>query len=153
MQAQAEQLLLTGKAPQQDDPQYLRSKNPVIYGEEGMTFAARLGIQLKGGSLRVVGETLQVTGADEALLFLCAATSFNGFDRSPTTDGKDPLAITAQTLAAVLPRSFDELLQEHLAEYQPLFQRVALNLGNGAAKPPFPPTSASPRSSKTRIRH
>ena len=75
----------------------------------------------------MTGETLQVMGADEALLFLCAATSFNGFDRSPTADGKDPLAITAQTLAAVLPRSFDDLLQEHLAEYQPIFQRVSIN--------------------------
>ena len=133
--AQGQQLLLTGKAPQQDDPQYLRSKNPVVYGEEGMTFAARLGIQRKGGSLRVAGNTLQVDGADEVLLFLCAATSFNGFDRSPTTDGKDPLAITAQTLAAALPRSFDDLLQEHLAEYQPIFQRVAIKLGDGDASP------------------
>jgi len=151
VQAQENQLLLTGKAPQQDDPHYLNSSNPVIYGDEGMTFAARLGIQIKGGSLSLDGNTLQVSAADEALLTLVAATSFNGFDRSPATDGEDPLAITAQSLAAVLPprstygcnicglpspvpaaqpRSFDELLQEHLAEYQPLFQRVAIRLGD-----------------------
>ena len=102
-QAQENQLLLTGKAPQQDDPHYLNSSDPVVYGDEGMTFAARLEIRIKGGSLHVDGNALQVSAADEALLTLVAATSFNGFDRSPATDGKDPLAITAQTLAAMQP--------------------------------------------------
>jgi len=88
-----------------------------------MTFAARVEVRLTGGSLRMEGNTLQVVAADEVLLILCAATSFNGFDRSPTSDGKDPLAISAQTLAAVQARTFDELLQEHLAEYQPLYAR------------------------------
>ena len=129
VQVQNQQLLLTGKAPQQDDPQYLKSKNPVVYGEEGMTFAARVELRLNGGSLQVQGNTLHVAAADEVLLILCAATSFNGFDHSPTSDGKDPLAITAQALAAVQSRTFDELLQEHLAEYQPLFARVAIDLG------------------------
>ena len=55
--AQENQLLLTGKAPQQDDPDYLNSENPVVYGDEGMTFAARLGVQVTGGSLTVDGDT------------------------------------------------------------------------------------------------
>ena len=48
VQASENQLLLTGKAPQQDDPNYLDSKNPIAYGEEGMTFAARLEVQAQG---------------------------------------------------------------------------------------------------------
>lgn len=99
-QALEGQLILTGKAPKQVDPNYLDVKNPVVYGDEAMTFAAHLGIQIKGGSMRLEGRTLRVAAAGEVLFILCAATSFNGFDRSPTLDGKDPLAITAQTLAA-----------------------------------------------------
>ncbi len=137
-QAQENELLLTGKAPQHVEPSYLNVENAVVYGDEGMTFAARLRIQIKGGGLRIEGTTLQVSAADEALLTLCAATSFNGFDRSPTLDGKDPLAITTQTLAAAQSRGFDELLQEHLAEYQPLFRRVAIRLGDRL--PPAVPT-------------
>lgn len=128
-QGLADQIVLTGKAPKQADPQYLNSKNPIVYGDEGMTFAARLGVQIHGGSLRLDGNILRVSGADEALLTLCAATSYNGFDQSPTVDGKDPLAITLQTLTAVQARPYDDLLQEHLAEYQPYFQRVAIQLG------------------------
>ncbi|RPJ50378.1 MAG: glycoside hydrolase family 95 protein [Chloroflexi bacterium] len=133
VQAYEDQLLLTGKAPQQDDPQYLNSENPVVYGEEGMTFAARLGAQIQGGSIRVAGNSLRVTGADEVLLTLCAATSYNGFDRSPTTGGKDPLAITEQILAAAQSHTYADLLKEHLAEYQPLFKRVGIKLGTQAA--------------------
>lgn len=51
VQALDDQLLLTGKAPQQDEPQYLHNENPIVYGEEGMTFAARLRVQITGGSL------------------------------------------------------------------------------------------------------
>ena len=137
VQAQGGQLLLTGKAPQQDDPHYLNSKDPIVYGEEGMTFAARLEVRLTGGSLRSEGGVLQVSAADEVLLILCAATSFNGFDRSPTADGQDPLTITAQTLAALQDRTFEELLEAHLVEYQPYFARVALKLGD-AISPTIP---------------
>ena len=146
LQAQAEafenQLLLTGKAPQQDDPDYLNSENPVVYGDEGMTFAARLDVRLNGGSLAQEGNALVVSAADQVMLTLAAATSYNGFDRSPASQGKDPLALTAQTQAALQTRSYTELMQEHLAEYQPLFQRVALRAGRAACAS-SPLTSAS----------
>ncbi len=132
-EVQDDQILLTGKAPAHVEPSYLKVENAVIYGEEGMTFAARLGIQLKGGVVRAEGARVWVAAADEAVLILSAATSFNGFDRSPTFDGADPLAIATQTLTAAQPRSFDDLLAEHRAEYQPLFRRVEIKLGDRRA--------------------
>ena len=138
--AQDGQLLLQGKAPQQVDPNYLRSDNPIIYGDEGMTFAARLEVRQTGGSLEAAGSTLRVAGAGEAVLILCAATSYNGFDHSPAKEGQDPLAITAQTLAALYGRTYDDLLQEHLAEYQPLYARTVLDLGPSDAAAAALPT-------------
>jgi alpha-L-fucosidase 2 len=132
------QILLTGKAPQHVDPSYLDSENAVVYGEEGMTFAARLGVQVMNGRLLADNDRLGVSAADEVLLFLCAATSYNGFDHSPALDGKDPLEITSRHLAAALSRSYEDLLCEHLAEYQPYFQRVELQLGD--AQSPEAPT-------------
>ncbi len=121
---------LTGKAPQHVDPQYLNSSEAVIYGDEGMTFAVSLAIPMTDGIIAVEGNGLRVSGAREIVMILSAATSFNGFDRSPTRDGKDPLSITEHTLAAVQSRSFKDLLREHLAEYQPLFNRVTLKIGD-----------------------
>ena len=139
-------LLLLGQAPKHVDPSYLKSDNPVIYDDEdgeGMTFAVRLAVQTQGGRVAVEDGRLRVVGADEALLILCAATSFNGFDRSPGYAGKDPAALTEKALLAALDRPYDALLAAHLAEYQPLYHRVALDLGcTGAelAEAPLPST-------------
>jgi alpha-L-fucosidase 2 len=133
-------LLLTSQVPRHVDPSYLKSDNPVIYddeGGEGMTFAICLGVRAEGGRVAVEDGRLRVAGADEATLYLCAATSYNGFDRSPGRDGKDPVALAGAALAAALGKSDDALLAAHLAEYQPLYQRVALDLGSrGAADAP-----------------
>jgi alpha-L-fucosidase 2 len=129
-------LLLTGQAPKHVDPSYLKSDNPVIYdaeGGEGMTFAICLGVQARGGRVAVADGRLRVTGADEAILLLCAATSFDGFDKSPGRAGKDPVALAAAALAAASSKSYDDLLAAHLAEYQPLYRRVELDLGSRSA--------------------
>jgi alpha-L-fucosidase 2 len=127
-----DRLLLTGKAPKQVDPSYLRSDNPVIYDDEGgggMAFAVCLAVRTLGGRVMAEDGRLDVAGADEAIITLCAATSYNGFDRSPTTDGKDPVALAAGALEAATRKPWNALLAAHLAEYQPLFRRVALDLG------------------------
>ena len=129
VQAQEGHLLMTGKAPQHADPNYLRSGNPLVYGEEGMTFAARLAVRQSGGSVKVEGDRLRVSGADEVLLVFCGATSFNGYDRSPALEGKDPADITAQLLSSAARRSYEDLLQEHLDEYQPYYRRTAIRIG------------------------
>ncbi len=144
-QAQGDSLLLTGKAPEQDDPHYLHTENPIRYGEEGMTFAARVWVCPQGGRLTSLEEALEVSGADEVLLILVAATSFNGFDRSPSREGKDPLAITAAALSALQGRvrgepaaGFAALRREHLAEYQPLFRRLTIRLREETTAPDLP---------------
>jgi alpha-L-fucosidase 2 len=129
--AQDRSLLLTGQAPKHVDPSYLKSEDPVIYDEaggEGMTFAVRLAVQTRGGRVAVEDGRLRVAGADEATLYLCAATSFNGFDRSPGLRGKDPVALTEVALTKVADKPYTALLAAHLAEYQPLYRRVALDL-------------------------
>jgi alpha-L-fucosidase 2 len=138
VQIVGDQLLLTGKAPQQDDPHYLHTENPVVYGDEGMTFAARLGVQREGGSMEVDGTTLVIRAADTVRLTLSASTSFNGVHQSPTLDGKDPVHITAQTLAAAQARSYEDLRQEHLSEYQAYFRRVDLQIGDNIAASDIP---------------
>ena len=129
--AEAE-LLMQGRAPIQTDPNYLASANPIVYDDEkgeGMRFAARLGAQVTDGRAWVEGETLHVQGASAATLYLCAETSYNGPDKSPAFEGKDAAALTSRTLAEVLRAPYEQALQAHLADYQPLFQRVSLELG------------------------
>jgi len=123
---------LTGKCPAHIEPSYLDSADPVRYADQpdgdGMTFALQLRVVAEGG--RVTGDdaALHITGADAVTLLISAATSFNGYAKSPVHDGKDPVALAASYLAAIARESYDILEQAHIADHQALFRRVMLTL-------------------------
>jgi len=91
-------------------------------GTHGLRFGVHLAATARGGTLRTCGETLIVEGADEATLFLAAATSF----REP-----DPGQAARRTARAAANAGWETLRARHLAEYQPYIRRVALTLGDG----------------------
>lgn len=127
-------LILRGKAPAHVDPNYLgNTPQPIRYadgpGAEGMTFDLRLKATTEGGRVTCDGRSLTVTGADTVMLIIAAGTSFNGFDKSPGREGRDPQLISAKHLSVATRRTWDDLLARHLADYQPLFSRVSLDLG------------------------
>lgn len=106
---------------------------PVLYGSEaggaGMFFDARLRAVLKGGTVAVSAAGLQVTGSSEALLVLTAATSFNGFRKSPSRAGADAGARSRADLRGASSKSYGSLRQAHVADYRRFFDRVSLDLG------------------------
>jgi len=124
-------LILQGKAPSHVDPSYLNSKNPILYDTngEGMTFDLHVRALADGGNVSCDGKTLSVTNADAVTLLLSAGTSFNGADKSPGHDGVDPAAIAVKHLKAAQKKSYGDLLARHVADYQKLFNRVEINLG------------------------
>jgi alpha-L-fucosidase 2 len=64
---------------------------------------------------------------------LAAATSFNGFDRSPGRQGREPLALAQADLSSALQHTYDQLRQAQIDEHSRLFDRVVLDLGTTAA--------------------
>lgn len=137
--AEGSVLQLTGRAPAHVDPSYYRRPNPVIYNDrEGMSFAAHLAAKPVGGRVWADHDGLHVRGADEVVLLLSAATSFNGFDRSPARDGGDPARVAAGHLRAALTKPYAELKQAHVADHRALFDRVRLDLGPSAAPQDLP---------------
>src|SRR5262249_28191637 len=74
----------------------------------------------------VLGNTLEIRNANEALLLVAADTDYQGFAGRHT---KDPLAQTLNDLNAAARKPYDVLRKAHLADYQRFFQRVALELG------------------------
>jgi alpha-L-fucosidase 2 len=135
-------LILEGKAPLQVDPSYYR-RNKVVYAEdehgEGMRFACHLQALSPEGAMSVRDGELHVSGATEAVLILSAATSFNGFDRSPGLAGRDANEIAATFLSAAAKKPHQTLQTTHLADHRHLYRRVRLDLGDpppGAAALP-----------------
>ena len=122
-----DKLIMRGQAPINVEPQYLGLEDPVDYGEGGMAWQSSVAVQIEDGVLRAEGNTLKIEGASEAILLLSAATSFNGFDGP--IDVRDPNEICNAVLEAAQNKNWDELRSTHVADYQQLFQRVALDLG------------------------
>jgi len=130
-------LVLKGKAPE-----YVahRPEEPhqILYAEddkgEGMNFEVHVKILAEGGTITKNNDRLSVKNANSAVIILSAATSFNGFDKSPGLQGKNPGVEASAHLqkalgtAAKADALYATLLKRHTADYRALFDRVKLNL-------------------------
>ncbi len=128
-------LVMSGQAPVHVDPSYLNTERPVIYekdGHKGMRFAVGLAIVATGGRVYGSDGFLEVKNADEAVLFISAATSFNGMDKDPYVDGKDEMALMRGFLGNVVDRPYKAIKKEHIKDYKHYFDRVELHLNPGS---------------------
>ena len=121
-------LKLIGKAPSNVDPSGHDRAFPVQYEDEGMTFETHVSASATGGRTWIEQGELHVQGADEVVLLVCAATSFNGSNRSPAREGKAPGPIAAGHLSKASARSFAALRGAHVADHRALFDRVSLEI-------------------------
>jgi len=96
----------------------------VTGGQGGIAFAAAVRVTVDGGTLEAMGEELIVEGADGATLVISASTNYRE---------ADPLAHALSRVREAGARPYSELLARHLADYQPLFNRVSLDLGGDPA--------------------
>ena len=132
-------LVLRGKAPEIAEAQFSNhEKEPVRYGAKGMTFELRAQLRAKGGTVRADVGSLVVENADAVTFRLASGTTFNGFKRSPSLEGKDASAEARRPLAAASRRSDASLLARHLADHQPFYRRVQLDLGGDPAVSALP---------------
>ena len=128
-------LKVKGYAPIHADPSYLGDRpNAVIFDEtRGTRFAVVVKIKHTDGSLVQTDSTLGLQGGTEALVFISVATSFNGFDKNPATEGLDALALAQAQLDRAFGKDFQQLKRAHLQDYQAFFNRVSLHLGKTTA--------------------
>jgi alpha-L-fucosidase 2 len=75
-----------------------------------------------------VEQYVRALDLDQALV-LCAATSFKNYQDVSA----NPRERLDQAMAAACAKTFAQLRQNHLTEYQPLFRRVAVDLGTSPA--------------------
>lgn len=126
----ATDMVLNGRVPVHVDPNYYRTKNPIRYSEtEGMQFQVRVRPISSDGIIWVENGKLNITNATEVVFLVSSGTSFNGFDKSPSKNGKDPGLIAIKRLQLAYNKSFTQLIQEHITDYKSLFDRVSLWLG------------------------
>ncbi len=116
-----------------EDGNHVPGTETIMYGDklngQGTFYQGRLGVVLDGGTLKVDGNKLVISNANEVKIILSGDTSYNGFDKSPSKEGVDPSIVAKEKLENALSKKFGVLKLNHLTDYKNLFDRVGFNLG------------------------
>ena len=124
------EIVVNGKAPAHVDPSYYNPKDRehVVYedtsGCNGMRFQYNIKALPKDGEVITDTSGIHVKNASEVVIFIAAATSFNGFDKCPDKDGKDEKAIATSIIDKAVKQTYTGLKAAHIKDYQKYFNRV-----------------------------
>jgi hypothetical protein len=100
----------------------------------GMALECQVQVRNEGGQRVDGADRVTVSGADAVTILLTAGTSY--VHRYPDYTGADPHRAVTDTLDAAAHRSYRQLLARHQADYRGLFDRVRLDIGQGAPQVP-----------------
>lgn len=130
-------IVLSGKAPSNSAPNYLRDDHPITYSDEagkGMYFAAVLAANAPGGTVEAQPDgALKISGATEVILLIGAASGFRKFNEMPDTPSAAVIAAARKTVEAVEGVPYARLKERHVEDHRKLFRRVHLDLGGHEA--------------------
>lgn len=126
-------LSMNGSAPIHENPGYQVIPAFLLEKERGTRFTSLIKIKNTDGTITNSTSSLELKNGTEALIYVSIATSFNGFDKNPATQGLNDKAIALENLNKAFAKSFDKLKQTHITDYQKFYNRVALNLGKTEA--------------------
>ena len=99
----------------------------------GTRFSTGVKIKSPDGTVTSTDSSLVLTKGTEAVIYVSVATSFNGFDKNPATEGLDNERIASGQLMKAYQKSYNTLKSNHLKDYHFFYNRVNLNLGVSTA--------------------
>ena len=145
-EAKSNRLWMTGRAPIHADAHYMGKR--VVYdkkGNKGMRFATLIQVDQTGGKVTTKNGVVSVIGADAVTIKLTAATSYNGFDKSPSAEGKNEKKLAESALNKIKGDTAQALFSRHVKDYSALFSKVDIQLGDSdkQGKPVYQRTKAN----------
>lgn len=140
----ADEIVLTLRAPSDVAPTHARLAEPVRYEDDpGASVQAVVALRITSdGEIVPDGDGLLVRGARHVRVLLAAATTFTGIGQPPDPDVDVARRRALDQLAAACQRAPEEMLARHVAEHARLYDRVDLTFspsstaGTGSALPP-----------------
>ncbi len=126
-------LVMTGVAPIHENAGYQVVPKYQKIQDRGTRFTTLIQIKKTDGKVTSSRDFLSLKDATEAYVYVSVATSFNGFDKNPATEGLDDVSIALQNLNKAYAKSFDQLKENHTKDYQKFYNRVTLDLGKTTA--------------------
>ncbi|MDA3923309.1 MAG: glycoside hydrolase family 95 protein [Kiritimatiellae bacterium] len=120
---------------------------------KGLRFAARVTAVCEGGTVSNKDGILSISNADSATLYIAGATSYPGLQKigellkadisgqsyDPNApEMPDPEALCLKQISTAMKIPYDTLRNDHVKDYQSLFNRVSLKLDGGEAEVKLP---------------
>jgi len=102
--------------------------------ENQMAYESQLLVLNQGGTFISDTSGITLKDANQVTILLAAGTSFLN-DYRKDFKGEDPHTKLDKILADASKKSYGQLRQRHVADYQELFSRVSLNLGTASNQP------------------
>ena len=140
----AGEITLTGKAPSESVPNYLRSDNPILYDDapgKGMYFASVLKARAQDGKISALPDgSLKIEGATKVRLVIGAATGYRDYAFFPDRPVEEIVASASKPVADAEAISDQQLLAAHLADHRKLFRRAKLELASTTSAAEKTPT-------------
>jgi alpha-L-fucosidase 2 len=124
---------MNGVAPIHENEGYDVVPAFLLEKKRGTRFTTLMKIKNTDGTITRTTNSLGLKNGTEALIYVSIATSFNGFDKNPATEGLNDKAIALDNLKRAFSKSFDKLKQSHIEDYQKFYNRLDLNLGKTTA--------------------
>ncbi len=123
-------LRMQGLAPSVAQPSYLGNvKNAVLYDSaNSMRFVADAGVFETDGRVSTSNNRLVVNNATSVILYVSMATSFNGFDKNPSTAGKNELNEVVKPVEQLVGKTYPVISTSHENDFSTYYDRVRFSL-------------------------
>jgi alpha-L-fucosidase 2 len=99
---------------------------------QGMFWESDIAIHHTDGDISTSDSMITINSASEIVIAIVAATSFNGYNKDPVKEGKDPHQLCLHTLQQLENKTYEAIREAHITEYYPYFSRVEFTLGDNS---------------------
>ena len=132
-QSSAQGIIAEGYAAYFSLPKYLK-----VAQEQKMKYDQNRGIKYRTEIRAIAPDAtiipddngqLTVKDATETTIIVAIATSFNGQDKNPVTNGSDFRGTAARRASRAVSKTFDQIRKDHIADYSSFFSRANVDLG------------------------
>lgn len=127
-------IIAEGYAPYFSLPKYIKlpAEQKIRYDESrGIRFRTDIRAIAHGATVTPEHNgSLSVSNSTETVIIVAIATSFNGAENNPVTNGSDFRNIAGRKASRAAAKSFDDIKKDHIRDYTALFSRVRINLGD-----------------------
>lgn len=114
-------------APTHTDPIYYNTSNPVVYDPDKPSIKAQMKLKITSdGAITQQDDEIVIDKSSSITVYLTTATSYNYPDRNLDE-------VTDEILTNAITKGYDAILQDHMADYSNLYNRVEFSIDENDA--------------------